>query len=129
VVFTYVRYAGEPFWLDDDYFPDEAREGLKAFPTEDELEAGLGPVDIRPMPVPHDCMDGGCGAYWRSPQAYLDERVWRSISTVARLPEEGRRDALDRLADDLRTGAWLDRHGHLLERTELDLGYRLVVGR
>jgi hypothetical protein len=34
---------------------------------------------------------------------------------------------VSRLASDLASGRWHARHGGLLERTELDLGYRLVV--
>jgi len=33
-----------------------------------------------------------------------------------------------RLRRDLDDGAWRRRHGHLLDRGEIDLGYRLVVG-
>jgi hypothetical protein len=35
---------------------------------------------------------------------------------------------LDQLAEDLRTGTWVDRYGDLLEREELDCGLPLVVG-
>ena len=31
------------------------------------------------------------------------------------------------IAEDLETGAWHRRHGHILELDELDLGYRLVI--
>jgi hypothetical protein len=34
---------------------------------------------------------------------------------------------LERLRDDLETGAWAERHADLLERDELDLGYRLLA--
>ena len=36
-------------------------------------------------------------------------------------------EPLARLADDLATGAWEARYGHLRERTEIDAGYRLVT--
>ena len=32
-----------------------------------------------------------------------------------------------RLADDLESGAWHDRYGHLLDLDEFDAGYRIVV--
>ena len=35
--------------------------------------------------------------------------------------------SMARLAADLRTGAWRRRHGDLLARESLDVGYRLVV--
>jgi hypothetical protein len=75
--------------------------------------------------VPHDCHDGFLGAYWRRPAAYLDPAVRAGMSTFTKLAavESG----LARLRRDLADGTWTRRHGHLLERTELDLGYRLVV--
>ena len=79
------------------------------------------------MPVPHDCVDGFLGAYWRRPEAYLDATVRAGMSTFTKLRDV---DAgLARLRSDLADGTWKRRHGHLLERTELDLGYRLVVAR
>ena len=38
-------------------------------------------------------------------------------------------EGLARLRADLESGAWARRHADLLERDELDLGYRLLVGR
>jgi hypothetical protein len=32
-----------------------------------------------------------------------------------------------RLVDDLRSGAWHEKYAHLLELSELDLGYRLII--
>jgi hypothetical protein len=37
------------------------------------------------------------------------------------------REGLSRLDADLATGAWTDRHTDLLDKSQLDLGYRLVV--
>jgi len=37
------------------------------------------------------------------------------------------KSGLARLRADLATGAWHERHGHLLAEDTLDLGYRLVV--
>ena len=47
--------------------------------------------------------------------------VWQSISETAR--REGR----ERLAADLKSGAWDERYGHLRGMNELDVGLRLVV--
>jgi hypothetical protein len=82
---------------------------------------------VHAVPIPHDCIDGFLGAFWRRPQAYLDTSVRAGISAFADLPE---RDAgLLRLDQDLRSGHWKHRHAHLLERDTLDIGYRLVVAR
>jgi SAM-dependent methyltransferase len=117
--------ASSGFWLVDDYFPEIRAVDRPIFPAMDELRRLLGPIDVRPVPVPHDCSDGFLGAYWRRPDAYLDAGVRGAISTFSKL---GPVDApLARLRRDLDDGAWARRHGHVLSRTELDLGYRLIV--
>ena len=49
------------------------------------------------------------------------------MSTLAVLPPEVLARGLGRLRDDLASGAWHERHGHLLDETTIDGGYRLVV--
>jgi len=74
-----------------------------------------------------ECPDGFAGAYWGRPEAYLDPAVRASISSLALLsPADAERGAA-RLREDLESGAWDARFGHLRELPELDLGYRLVV--
>lgn len=115
------------FWLVDDYFPELVAIDRPIFPTLADFERAWGALDVRPVPVPHDCVDGFLGAYWRRPEAYLDAAVRAGMSTFTKLRDV---DAgLARLRSDLADGTWRRRHGHLLERTELDLGYRLVVAR
>jgi hypothetical protein len=36
---------------------------------------------------------------------------------------------MTKLTQDLETGAWAARHADLLDRSALDLGYRLLVAR
>ena len=113
------------FWLTDDYFPELVATDRTIFPTRDELERSLGPVELRPLPVPHDCLDGFLGAYWRRPQAYLDPAVRGAISTFGKIGDV--EPGLARLRRDLEDGTWTRRHGPLLTRSALDLGYRLAV--
>jgi hypothetical protein len=77
--------------------------------------------------IPHDCVDGFLGAYWRRPQAYLDAGVRSAISAFSKLRTL---DAgLARLRRDIADGTWARRYGELLDRAEIDLGYRLIVAR
>lgn len=115
------------FWLVDDYFPEIWAIDRPIFPTLGELERRLGPIDAHPIPVPHDCTDGFLGAYWRRPEAYLDPAVRGAISTFTKLRDV--EPALARLHHDLSDGTWLRRHADLVDRLELDLGYRLVVAQ
>jgi SAM-dependent methyltransferase len=115
------------FWLVDEYFPEIWAIDRPIFPTLDELGRRLGPIEVRPVPVPHDCTDGFVGAYWRRPEAYLDPGVRGAMSTFAKLT--GAEPGLARLDRDLADGTWHRRHADLLDLEELDLGYRLVIRR
>lgn len=111
------------FWLLD-YFPGILDLDARSMPRLEELEAALGPCQVREVPVPHDCCDGFLGAWWRRPHAYLDPGVRGAISVFAQLPDVP--SGVEALARDLASGAWNDRYGELLQRESLDVGYRLV---
>ena len=113
------------FWLTDDYFPEIFEIDRPLFPSIEDFRRALGRVEVHPLPVPHDCVDGFLGAYWRRPHAYLDAGVRSAISTFAKLHDLGR--GLDRLRRDLEDGSWTRRYGDLLDQPEIDLGYRIVV--
>ena len=87
----------------------------------------LGPVEIAPVMVPHDCTDGFLYAYWRRPQAYLDPQVRKGSSGFWLI--EGVENGATRLAADLASGAWHAAHRDLLEQDRADMGYRLVTAR
>ena len=46
------------------------------------------------MPIPWDCADGFFEAYWRRPEAYLDEHVRRGISVWASVGPEAEQRAV-----------------------------------
>jgi SAM-dependent methyltransferase len=117
----------DDFWLVREYLPQFAEADREAFPAMSDYAEAFGAdahVEIAPVAVPHDCVDGFLGAYWARPAAYLDPRVQAGISSFAR-PDAGA--GLTRLREDLATGAWHARHRHLLTADSLDIGYRLVV--
>jgi SAM-dependent methyltransferase len=113
------------FWLVDEYFPEMVAIDRRIFPTMSEFRRVLGSIEVRPLPVPHDCADGFLGAYWCRPAAYLDPGVRGAISTFTKLRDV--ESGVERLRADLADGTWARRHAELLQRTELDLGYRLVI--
>lgn len=120
----------DAFWLTREYIPALVELDAVLFPTASELAAALGPVRVTPLRVPHDCVDGFLGAYWRRPEAYLDAGVRSGMSTFGRLAPEAARSVdagLARLADDLASGRWEARYGHLRAQEQIDLGYRIVV--
>jgi len=117
--------ATSGFWLVEDYFPAIAEIDRQILPPMEELRQALGTIEVRPLPVPYDCTDGFLGAYWQRPHAYLDPGVRGAISTFAKISDV--ESGLTHLRGDLADGTWEHRYGHLLRRSELDLGYRLVI--
>jgi SAM-dependent methyltransferase len=123
VLLTWIGFASH-FWLLD-YLPQIKSIDESMFPSIEQLSSWIGPVRSVVVPIPHDCTDGFLCAYWRRPEAYLDEGVRSAISTFSRIydVEEG----LERLKNDISTGLWHERYGDLLEKNEADFGYRVVV--
>jgi hypothetical protein len=118
------------FWFCVDYLPgfvDLTSAYREPGVWERELRMMLGPLRIEPLPIPHDCVDGFFGAHWRRPEAFLDEKVRNGISVFAQVGPEQTERAISALQADLDSGAWQDRHGDLLDRDELDLGYKLAI--
>src|SRR4051812_15190465 len=127
VVLTFDPDAAESLWLVRDYLPTLAAIDRARFPTIEATVDALGGGTTERVPIPHDCRDGFLGAYWRRPERYLEPAVRPGISTFGELDPELLERALERLRNDLDSGAWRRRYGGLLSQAELDIGYRLVV--
>ena len=111
-------------WLGD-YLPQlREHDAGQTLPFE-EYRDQLGEIEVTPVSVPHDCIDGFLYAFWRRPEAYLDPAVRAGSSSFRVLP--GLDAGLSRLAADLASGEWERRYGHLLQFEDFDAGYRLVV--
>jgi ubiquinone/menaquinone biosynthesis C-methylase UbiE len=121
----------QSFWLTRDYLPGFVdlipSRYREAGSWGQELRHLWGSVEVRPVPVPHDCRDGFYQSYWRRPRAYLDRRVRNGISVFHRLAPAEVADAMKRLGRDLDNGCWDERCADLLEKTELDVGLRLAI--
>ena len=127
VIFTWDQTVARDFWLIRDYLPEYADADDARAISIDRLCDLLDTTDIRTVPVPRDCTDGFLGAFWARPEAYLDPIIRAGISGFAQLDAPTTERGLTHLLQDLRTRTWHRRHTALLKRTELDLGYRLIV--
>ncbi len=130
VLFVFEAGAGQRLWLVDDYFP--AIEGLpteRRAPSVTEIADHLDVIESVPVPIPADCVDGFAGCYWNRPEAYLGDDVRFAMSCFAALDPGVEARGVARLRDDLTSGRWDERHGHLRELDEIDLGYRLVTAQ
>jgi SAM-dependent methyltransferase len=112
-------------WLTRDYLPECASLQMNRISLSDRA-AAIG-ATMQPVPVPWDCVDGFFYAYWRRPEAYLDARVRRGISVFNLIAEAAEQRFVQALADDLRSGRWVQRNGELLGLAEADFGGRLLV--
>src|SRR4051794_12069901 len=111
------------FWLTRDYLTDvpASRVGLAT-----ELARAIG-ARMEPVLIPWDCADGFFEAYWRRPEAYLDENVRRGISVWAGVGPDAEQRAVLSLRADLASGRWAERNRDLVALDAAELGLRLLV--
>lgn len=123
-----VFFTFDPAYRDHwllEYFPGNISLDEGNFPAMSAYEGWFDAVTVQTVPIPHDCTDGFFFAYWRRPHHYLDPKARAAMSSFHKLGDVS--TALARLRDDLDTGVWAKRYGHLLTEPSLDCGYRLVI--
>jgi ubiquinone/menaquinone biosynthesis C-methylase UbiE len=128
VVFTFDASGNgwhRRFWLTRDYLP-EAAELLAGWPSPIEQARAIG-AQVEPVLVPWDCADGFFEAYWRRPEAYLDDHVRRGVSVWARVGPDAEQRAVRSLRDDLASGRWAERNRDLADLDAAELGLRLLT--
>jgi SAM-dependent methyltransferase len=125
IVFPVDRSDFDRFWLTRDYLPEVAdlRVATMSLP---EVAEAIG-ARIEPVPIPWDCVDGFYEAYWRRPEAYLDDHVRRGISVFAAVGPNVEQRAMRRLRGDIDSGRWAERNQELVDLDEADLGARLLI--
>ena len=129
VIYTWDPACYDAFWLGTHYLPEIRELDIPRFPSMEELAQQFGAIESHPVLIPHDCVDGFLGAYWRRPEAYLDPNVRQAMSGLAQLPQSNIEAAMSRLADDLSSGHWDEQFGWLRTKESMDLGYRLIIVR
>lgn len=125
VILTFDRDSLGRFWLAD-YAPDVIAADERRYPPLEWIAEQLGGAEVDRVPIPVDCADGFCEAFYARPERFLEESVRRSQSAwgfVDRAVEEA---AVDRLRRDLESGAWEARYGHLAGQPTYDGSLRLV---
>ena len=125
VVFTFDASDPGQFWLTRDYLPEFA-DLHAGRPSLTEQARAIG-ARVEPVPIPWDCADGFFEAYWRRPEAYLDEKVRRGVSVWARVGPDAEQRAVRSLRDDLASGRWAERHRDLVDLDAAELGLRLLI--
>jgi SAM-dependent methyltransferase len=129
VIATWDSAYQDEFWFTREYLPEAAAADAANFPALQHLVDLVGPAEVRPIPIPHDCTEGFMAAYWARPPAFLDPAVTRNFSTFSHVDPEALQRGLSALSRDLESGTWERHHRDLLATETLDLGYRLIIAR
>jgi SAM-dependent methyltransferase len=117
----------DPFWLTREYFPEIYEMDKTIFPDLEELADFFDEVTIRPLQIPDDCQDGFLTAFWKRPEAYLNSKVRQAMSPFSKIKNLS--EGLQKLEDDLASGAWARNNRDILDSSYLDVGYRLISAR
>ncbi|AJT70067.1 hypothetical protein T261_8474 [Streptomyces lydicus] len=104
------------FWLYG-YAPEVLDTEARRYPPVEDMAAALGEnVTVRTVPIPLNCTDGFNEAYYGRPEMLLDPAARQACSAWS-FVDDGARERFDRnLRDDLASGAWDERFGHLRTR-------------
>ncbi|MEM8828558.1 MAG: class I SAM-dependent methyltransferase [Cyanobacteria bacterium P01_G01_bin.19] len=133
VIFAFEQAKIPDFWLTN-YFPYFIRDTLATFPSTRAIAETMEQitrkqVEIMPFLLPADLKDMFAAAGWRKPEIYLDKSIRNGISTFAKIPQQELAKGLSQLREDLATGVWMRKYGHLKQQQVYDAGYRILTMR
>ena len=114
----------EGFWMTNDYFPEILSYDKGRFPAFGRIANLMGAIKITNIPVPANCIDGFASAYWQRQEAILMKPVRDATSAFNKIPDLNQK--LARLKQDISSGIWAEKYGYLLNKNEMDLGFRLL---
>ena len=114
-------------WVISDYLPGDRRPRVVVPVEIERLREALPNVTVAPLPVPRDCTTASWPRCGRSPRRCSTPDLRRATSASHQVSPEGASSALEALRADLESGRWDERHGHLREQPEHDVGLRIVT--
>lgn len=107
------------FWLYE-YAPLVLDTEARRYPPVGAITAALGgSVEVAPVPIPADCVDGFNEAYYARPEMLLDPAARQSCSAWSFVAPDVAAAYTEHLRRDLADGTWDARHGHLRGQPEL----------
>jgi SAM-dependent methyltransferase len=129
VILTFDADELHRFWLAE-YAPELVAVERRRFPPLQAIAEDLGgTVEIRTIRIPIDCVDGFSEAFYARPEKFLDPAVRRSQSAWSFVSENEQQRIVERLASDLRSGAWDEKFGEWRKRPYFEGSLRLIVRR
>jgi len=130
VIFTCDPRESEYFWFTD-YFPEIWENAYRAFPPIEEVIRDLTAgkewtVERVNFPLPYDLTDKIMVSGWQTPEIYLNSTFRQGTSGFTLVSEESVRSGLERLRDDLDTGAWVRKYGYLDKQNQFNAGFQFL---
>lgn len=119
----------QSFWLND-YAPLVLSTEARRYPAMSAIGAGLGgPFEVLPVPIPLLCRDGFNEAYYGRPERLLESGA-RKANSAWSFVKPGVADRyVFALGDDIETGLWDRKYGHLRSQPTYDGSLRLLVSQ
>ena len=129
LVLTFDGDALDRFWLAG-YAPELIAAERRRYPAISTVRAAVGTTSqVTEIPIPIDCVDGFTEAFYARPEQFLDPEVRAAQSAWGFVEPETIERRVARLGDDLESGAWDSRYGHLRTQPEFTGSMRLIVGQ
>jgi ubiquinone/menaquinone biosynthesis C-methylase UbiE len=130
ILFTYDPEVISGFWLTQ-YFPSFIADVQSTFLPIPKLISEIESitsvtVSILPFSLPDDLSDSFAAVGWARPELYLDSNIRNGISSFAKISDNELDQGLTNLREDLETGVWDQKYGHLRQQEQYDVGYRFV---
>jgi SAM-dependent methyltransferase len=130
IVFTYDPAMISSFWLTK-YFPSFIEDVESTFISMSELTNEIHSVtgnhaNIIPFRLPHNLSDSFAAVGWARPELYLDINIRNGISSFAKIDRLEVEQGILHLKEDLQTGRWDKKYGHLRKQKQYDVGYRFI---
>jgi SAM-dependent methyltransferase len=129
VILTFDPAAATDFWMKD-YAPEIAEIERQRYGTIDSITTALGGTpEVMSIDVPRDCTDGFQVAFYARPEAFLDPRVRRSQSAWSFLAPGVEERIVEAIDEDITSGRWDLKYGHLRQQPAIQCKLRLIVVR
>jgi hypothetical protein len=129
LVLTFDGDALLDFWMNA-YAPELIAAERRRFPAIATVADAIGrTTEIIEVPIPFDCVDGFGESFYGRPERFLDPEVRAAQSGWSFVGTAATERAVTTLRDDLASGAWDERYGHLRTQPAYTGAVRLLAGR
>jgi SAM-dependent methyltransferase len=127
LIVTFDPDAPTEFWMGD-YVPELVEVERKRYGSIRSVTDHLGgSCQVHPIDVPQDCTDGFQVAFYARPEAFLQNEVRKAQSAWSFLAPEVEPRFVQALTQDLTSGRWDQKYGHLRARPTIHCQLRLIV--